>query len=343
MDLSVVIVTWNTRELVVGCIAQLERELGGLRAKNGISSEILVVDNGSTDGTAAVLEERFRGVEVIGLPENRGFAAANNAAFERASGRFVLLLNSDVVISCTTIERCLEVLRGSASAGAVGPRLLFPDGRTQASVHGFPGFWNELFPRWIRGRAAGESGGGSEEVVAVEALRAAALFVRRDVIENVGPLCEDYFFFLEETDWCWRMREAGWDVLFVPDATAIHSLGESSKRVAPLRTRIEFHRSLYRFVETRRGPVSAHAIRAIRITRALGTALLAVPGAIVRPAARRRLHERLGLLRWHLRGRPDEEGLAGIGTVDTRLDGCGQKGEPPGSAALSRSTRGDAQ
>jgi len=312
-ELSVVIVTWNTRDLAVSCIRRLQWELGELGAKGGISSEILVVDNGSTDGTSEALRQHFPGIDVIRLPENRGFAAGNNAAFRRASGRFVLLMNSDVEISCASLDRCVAVLRDSPRAGAVGPRLLFPDGRTQASVHGFPGLWDELVPRRWRGRAAGEFDAGASSVASVDALRGAALFVRREVIEKVGPLCEDYFFFLEETDWCWRMHDAGWEVLFVPNATATHQLGASSKRVSPLRTRIEFHRSLYRFVEVHRGPPVARAVRWIRFGRAVGTAVVSIPAALFRSSARRRLRERVGLLRWHLRGRPPQDGLSGLG------------------------------
>ncbi len=325
-ELSVVIVTWNTRDLAVSCIRRLQWELGELGAKSGIASEILVVDNGSTDGTGETLRQRFPGVDVIRLPENQGFAAGNNAAFRRASGRFVLLMNSDVEISCASLDRCVGVLRDSPRAGAVGPRLLFPDGRTQASVHGFPGLWDELVPRRWRGRAAGEFDVGASSVASVDALRGAALFVRREVIENVGPLCEDYFFFLEETDWCWRMREAGWEVLFVPNATATHQLGASSKRVSPLRTRIEFHRSLYRFVELRRGPSVARAVRWVRFGRALGTALLSTPAALFRSSARRRLRERVGLLRWHLRGRPPQDGLSGPGAGTGDSTGAPKRG-----------------
>jgi len=341
MDLSVVIVTWNTRNLAVSCIRRLQRELDELGAKSGISSEIFVVDNGSTDGTDAALREYFPRIEIIALPENQGFAAGNNAAFERVSGRFVLLMNSDVEISCASLDRCLAVLRESPRAGAVGPRLLFPDGRTQASVHGFPGLWDELVPRRWRGRAAGEFDLGASDVASVDALRGAALFVRREVIESVGPLCEDYFFFLEETDWCWRMHEGGWEVLFVPNATAVHQLGASSKRVSPLRTRIEFHRSLYRFVELRRGSLSARAIRWVRFGRALGTAIVSTPAALFRSSARRRLRERIGLLRWHLRGCPPQDGLSGEGGRGRSLDAGTQKREPPESMAISRSGRRD--
>lgn len=343
MDLSVVIVAWNTRDLAVSCVALLQQELDELRAKRGISSEIFVVDNGSTDGTVEALRQRFPAIEVIGLLENRGFAAGNNVALERVRGEFVLLLNSDVEVSSASIDRCLGVLQGASSAGAVGPRLLFPDGRTQGSVHGFPGVGNELIPRRCQSRAAGEFNPDASEVVAVNALRGAALFVRLRVIQTVGPLCEEFFFFLEETDWCWRMREAGWDVLFVPDAVATHQLGASSKRVEPMRTRIEFHRSLYRFVELRRGPFSAQAIRVIRFSKALGTALIAAPGALFYTSARRRLRERWGLLHWHLRGCPAEGGLWGYEPEGRRLDAPEQKGEASGSTAKPRPGRLDAR
>ncbi len=340
-DLSVVILTWNTAALVRACILGIRRELADLQAKYGVTSEIWVVDNGSTDGTAERWAGEPKGIEWLVLEENLGFAAGNNAAFARCQGRALLLLNSDAAISSDGIASCLEVLHSSREVGAVGPRLVGPDGRTQASVHGFPGVLDELVPRRLREVRARRVRLGGFEAIRVDALRGAVFFVKREVLDRIGPLNDDYFFFLEETEWCWRMREAQFDVFYLPDVMALHVGGASSKAVSPVRTRIEFHAALYRFVEARQGRIAAGVVRGIRLLRAVGTALLAAPTALFRDTSRQRLRERLALVSWHLRGRPEGEGLAPPGRGAKRhggLDGHGEKGEASAEAAQPRPT-----
>ncbi len=322
VDLSIVVVAWNTRELVLECLDRIDQELRCESAPSGPNRpdppdrtiEVWLVDNGSQDGTAAAVRERTPWVEVIALPENTGYACGNNAALSRVRGRVVLLLNSDVQVNRAAVLRCLEVLDRTPDAGAVGPCLRHPDGRPQNTIHPFPSFWSELLPtvglellwptRFPSKRRP------PTEVRAVDAVRGAALFVKRDVLRQVGPLAEDYFFFLEETDWCWRIQRAGWRVLFVPDATVTHGLGASSKQVDPLATRIEYHRSLYRFLCLHRGESTARAVRAIRVAKSLASVALLSLAAPASARARRRLAERLALLRWHFAGCPAEGGLA---------------------------------
>ena len=145
--------------------------------------------------------------------------------------------------------------------------------------------------------------------VEVESVLAAVLVVRREVIDQVGPLPEAYFFFLEETDWCWRMRRAGWKVLHVPDARAIHCSGASSKRKDPVATRIEYHRSLYHFLFQNRGKTSAMAVMCVRVAKSL---LMLLPLSLLGLfSARHRSRWRsvIALLRWHAAGRPPGWGL----------------------------------
>ncbi len=148
------------------------------------------------------------------------------------------------------------------------------------------------------------------EPIEVDAVLGAALFVRREAIDEVGCLSEDYFFFLEETDWCWRMRAAGWRVMHVPESRVVHISGASSKRRDPARTRIEFHRSLYHFLEVRRGAVVARLAMASGTLRG-GVSLLLL--ALLAPFFRRyreRLPDRARLVLWHLCGRPRKWGLS---------------------------------
>jgi hypothetical protein len=237
-----------------------------------------------------------------------------NAGVARASGRVLLLLNSDARSTPGAIARCLRALDTRPDAAVAGPELRSAGDRPQRSVHAFPSLVSELVPRRIRDlvrwHPAERASAGVAEPVAVDAVRGAAFFVRHTAFERFGPLDDGYFFFLEETDFCWRVRRGGASVLYVPGARFVHALGASSKKRAPAATRIEYHRSLYRFVRSWRGLATMRAVIAIRFGRALGTGLLLSALAPFSARQRKRLAERVALLRWHLVGRPDDAGLA---------------------------------
>ncbi|MCP4037144.1 MAG: glycosyltransferase family 2 protein [bacterium] len=310
-DLTVVVLSYETRDLLLECLASVEQALHRPAAR--LDCEVIVVDNGSSDGSAAAVRDQYPWIVVVELTENRGFAAGNNVALARAKGRYVALLNSDVVLAPGALERTLDVLEVRKDAGAAGIQLLHPDGRLQNSIHGYPSLPRELVPNWLlellfptrlpsKRRPA-------REPIEVESVLGAVLVVRREVIDQVGPLPEAYFFFLEETDWCWRMRRAGWKVLHIPDARAIHRLGASSKCKDPSATRIEYHRSLYHFLRENRGAASATGVMIVRIAKSL---LVLLPLSLLAPFSTRhrsRLHSALRPLCWHAAGRPAEWGL----------------------------------
>lgn len=313
MDLSVVVVSWNTRELTLSCV---ERVVGELEAPghDRLDWELFVVDNGSRDGTAEAVGARFPGVQVIALPANRGFAAANNAALVRAAGRIVLLLNSDARLDRGAVDRCLALFEERPRCAIAGVQLLHVDGRPQNSIHAFPGLATELLPTALLELAWPTRFPSKRRPIrgplAVEAVLGAALFVRGEALREVGPLDEAYFFCLEETDWCWRMRAAGWEVVHVPEARMIHLSGESKRR-APVRARIEFHRSLYRFLGERRGPGVRALVRGVRCARAALGGVVFAPLAAISPRQRGRLRERWAVVAWHWNGCPPDGGLAG--------------------------------
>jgi N-acetylglucosaminyl-diphospho-decaprenol L-rhamnosyltransferase len=313
-DLSVVVVSWNTRELLLECLGALEEALAARGAAAPLRSEILVVDNGSADGSAEAVRECFPDVQLVALDRNAGFAAGANAGLRRAKGRVFLLLNSDARITREAIDRCLACLASEPRAGAAGPELRHGDGRPQRSAHGFPGLATELVPRplleWLAPRRFPPRRVAASAPVGVPALRGAVLFVRREVVESVGLLCEDFYFFLEDTEWCLRMGRAGWRIFLVPGAPVVHQLGASSKRAHPARTRIEYHRALYRFLRMRRGPGVAALAALLRVAKALSALALAALAAPVSAAARRGVARRAPVLLWHLRGCPAEAGLA---------------------------------
>jgi N-acetylglucosaminyl-diphospho-decaprenol L-rhamnosyltransferase len=195
--------------------------------------EAVVVDNGSTDGTVAFVRERFPAVDVV-ESENRGLAAGWNIGIAATRSRWVLLLNADAWLAEGALDRLVVFADSYPRAAAVGPRLRNPDGTLQRSVRGFPTLWRlateYFFLRKVAPRSSALNafyGGGfdHDEVREVEVVMGACLLVRRDAIAEVGPCDEDYFLFSEETDWCYRFRQAGWKVVFFPGAECTHLRG----------------------------------------------------------------------------------------------------------------------
>ena len=317
IDLSIVVVNWNTRALLLECLASIE---GETRASNdGLHVETLVVDNGSVDGSVAAVAARFPWAHRITLPRNLGFATGANRGLAAARGRHALLLNSDARLAPGVLAHCVGHLDAHPAVGIVGPQLLHPDGRPRRSVHNAPGLVSELLPpgllqRLFPRRFPSWRRVGSEPV-AVEAVAGAALFLRMELLDRVGPLPEQYFCFLEETDWCGRVRRAGWRVEHLPTATVFHLSGGSSQRKAPARTRIEYHRSLYRFFREHRGRALMGTVLLLRVGRALVQVVTRAPLALLGGRHRTRWAVHREVLLWHLRGCPAREGLAGAAAL----------------------------
>jgi len=298
VDLSIVIVAWNVRDLVLDCLASIAD------AKLGLSYEVIVVDNGSADFTVEAVVRQFPETRVVALPKNIGFGAGNNRGLEVMRGRHAVLLNSDTIVLPGGLEACVRFLDEHPDVGAVGPQLLNPDRTKQNCIHNSPtlvseivgqSFLRRVFPRRWPSKRVAYAG-----PVEVEAVLGACLFVRREVIAEIGLIDEDYFFFLEETDWCHRMRAAGWRVFHLPNAQVIHLYGESTKKKLPLRTRIEYYRSRYLFFRKNRSPAVYRALRAVVWIKILfGCAF-----------GGRRAQEYRKILAWQRAGEPATSGLA---------------------------------
>jgi GT2 family glycosyltransferase len=253
------------------------------------------------------------------LPRSAASRAATTPGW--STGRHLCLLNNDTVVQHDGFEACVRFLDAHPDVGAVGPELLFPDGRKQNSIHNFPTVLLELVPRGVlevlRPRRHPSKRYAHAGPVEVEAVLGACMVVRREALAKVGPMPEDYFFFLEETDWLFAMRAAGFRVVHLPEAKLVHVHGAGTKKVAPLATRIEYHRSLYHFFAKRRGPGAARAVAAIRIAKlAVGLVALA-PLALVSARERERWRQRAWILAWHFAGRPVDWGLAGVQVRET--------------------------
>ena len=234
VDLSIIIVSYNVRDLLRACLTSIQTT-----ASRKLRQEIIVVDNASTDGAARMVRQHFPQVRLIANRENRGFAAANNQGIRESRGRYVLLLNPDTQVLDDALARMIEFLEAHPAFGAAGPQLLYPDGSFQHNAFRFPGVLQtffDFFPihhRLLDSRLNGryprawyERG----EPFTIDHPLGACLMVRRETIEQVGLLDEDFFMYCEEIDWCWRMREAGWQIACVPRARVIHHAGASTSQ-----------------------------------------------------------------------------------------------------------------
>jgi len=230
-DVTIVIISYNTVSMTRECIQSVFKNLGQ------ISAQVIVVDNNSQDGSTEMVENDFPEVTLIKNDNNRGFAAANNQGFEIAKGEMVLLLNSDTIILGRVIENSITYLKNHPEVGAMGCRVLNTDRTTQLTCSGFPTFSrllcftlgldrlsgifdHYLLRRWHR-----------DDERDVDVISGCYLMTRASIIKQVGPLDEDFFFFGEETDWCLRMREAGWKLRFSPIGEIIHHGGGSVKKL----------------------------------------------------------------------------------------------------------------
>jgi hypothetical protein len=217
--------------------------------------EIIVVDNGSSDGSAEFVEKEFPHVRLIRNKENLGFAKANNIGIRASTGRYMCLINSDVTVQNNSIEKLMEFMDASPSVGMSGPRILNPDGSLQVSCRHFPSVWkslcqtlgfNKLFPKSAFLSEPFMKYWAHNEIRNVDVLGGCFWMVRREALNQAGLLDEHFFFYGEDIDWCRRFHMAGWDVVFYPYAEAIHVLSASSSK-DPIRFHIELHKSDMRY------------------------------------------------------------------------------------------------
>ena len=237
--ISVVIVNYNVKDLLVSCLASLEASL------RGIPSEIIVLDNDSTDGSIDYAEPMFPNVQFVRLRENLGFGRANNIGFEMAlehGAEYILCLNPDTLISEDTMTVVLEYMRSRPDVGLTGCKLLNADGTFQlACRRGFPTPWasfckvfglQALFPKSPRFAQYNQTFRSEDETYAVDAVMGAFMFIRREALERVGGFDEEFFMYGEDLDLCFRIQEAGWTIMYLHTTSIIHYKGESTRRSA---------------------------------------------------------------------------------------------------------------
>jgi GT2 family glycosyltransferase len=313
MDLSIIIVNWNTKDLLLQCLESV------YQITKRIEMEIFVVDNGSGDGSVLAAKEGFPEVNFIQNQTNLGFAKANNQALSLAKGRYLLLLNPDTQIKIGATERMLSFMEDHSEVGVIGPQLLHLDGSKQNSIANFPSLATELlnksFLRWLFPKKYPGKERSYGEPLEVDSVIGACMMVRGDAMAQVGLLDEDYFLFLEETDWCCRMKKAGWKIYHIPQAEIYHFQGKGVE-IEKKKARVEYYRSRYHFFKKNRGGLPWSILFAGLMTR-LSVELIFM--TIVCSFTfftikkwRTRFSIYAYLMKWHLRGFPEEMGLKPI-------------------------------
>jgi N-acetylglucosaminyl-diphospho-decaprenol L-rhamnosyltransferase len=260
LDLSIIVVSWNTRDRLEACLRSVyDNPPPG-------DFEVWVVDNASGDGSPALVREQFPNAHLLENDVNRGFAFASNQGLASSSGRYVLLLNSDAEVEPGGLATMIRFMEGHPAAGALGPMLVNPDGSFQASYARFPSLAQELLlvtgaAKFVMGPyAPSPRPQPTEAPHPVDWVAGAALLVRREVADHIGPLDTGYFLFSEETDWCWRMGRAGWPVWYVPDIRVVHHAGASSRQQSARNYGV-LYRSKLRFFSQHYGRLATWALQ----------------------------------------------------------------------------------
>lgn len=259
-DLSVIIINWNTCELLNRCLASLYENITDL------NYDIWVVDNASTDGSLNMVRSFFPDVHLIANACNVGFARANNQAMHASHGRYMLLFNSDAMATCGAVQALVSLAEEQPAAGIVGAHLINPDGSFQASYTPFPNLWQEflilsgigrlVYGRWYPSRGPKES----KRPRQVDYVEGACLLVRRQAFAQVGGLDEGYFMYAEEVDWCYAMRQSGWQIWYQAAARVVHQGGGSSRN-RPAGREGDMYRSRVRFFRKNYGNSAAIALK----------------------------------------------------------------------------------
>ena len=307
-DCSVIVVSWNTREILESCLASVRDKAGG--------AELIVVDNASEDASAAMVREKFPAAALVANPSNRGFARAVNQGIDLAKRPVIVLLNPDATLTAGALEELLRALDADPNIGIAGAQLLDADGQRQHSFDNFPSLATECTNKWLMrtlfpGRYPDKKR-VYDSVTDVDSVIGACAAVRRSTIDRVGPLDERFFVFLEETDWCLRMKRAGLRVVHVPASKIIHLQGKSKAR-RPVLARLEYLRSLFIYFRKNSGAAAWLVLHAARLLKSAVNALFCFLAMLLTlalvPSVRRRTAIHSALLGWQLLGCPRSIGL----------------------------------
>ncbi len=249
LDLSIIIVNYNVKHYLRECLQSI------YRSTKEINFEITVVDNNSTDGSVDMVKSEFLGVKLIENCQNLGFAKATNQGLRENKGRYVLLLNPDTIVLPNALDRMVEFMEANFHAGALGCKLLYPDGRLQPSCRSFPTLTTAFFENtgleklFLRNRIIGRHRIGHwdyNDIREVDQPMGSALMVRREAITQAGLMDEQFHMYYEDVDWCFRIKKRGWKIYFIPLAQIIHYGGQSAWPNMP-KMKIQRYKSRHKF------------------------------------------------------------------------------------------------
>ncbi|MCA9969970.1 MAG: glycosyltransferase family 2 protein [Anaerolineales bacterium] len=306
-DVSIVIVSWNVRALLRACLTAVAR------AREEAALEVIVVDGASADGSADMVTAEFPWVTLIACDENVGFPRGNNLGLARANGRYLYLLNPDTELQAGALAAMVAYLDQHPDVGVVGSQLRYADGRIQSSRRRFPSVLTGLFEStWLQPLAPRRLLRNyyaldlpDDQTADVDWVMGASLMTRRAVLAQVGGLDEAYFMYSEELDWCRRIKDAGWRVVYLPTAVVVHHEGKSSEQAVTAR-HVNFNRAKLRYFRKFHGRAAAGLIRLVLLANYAWQLLLeAAKGALghKRPLRWQRVRAYWAVLRTGLRSR----------------------------------------
>ncbi|MES1181006.1 MAG: glycosyltransferase family 2 protein [Verrucomicrobiota bacterium] len=308
--ITVVLVSRNTCALTCAAIKSV------FESQDGFKKEVVVVDNGSTDDTAATVARDFPQVKFIGSKANLGFAGGNNLGAKEMRGEFLLLLNSDARLKPDVLEKVVNWMRANPKCGIAGVQLLNPDGSRQNSIANLPSLATELLNKSLLRRLFPKRFPGKEqkfaEPIEVESVIGAFMMIRANVWREIGGFDERYFFFLEETDFCREVLERGWKIFHLPQVEVWHGQGQSARQT-PVPVRVEYWRSRYIYFRKNYGTLTNSILRMGLWVRLFfdwisgGLMMLMTTGKSER--WRHRWELTTTLWKWNFRGCPAEMGL----------------------------------
>jgi GT2 family glycosyltransferase len=278
-DISIIIVSWNTKDYLLKCLDAVDRHSGNL------DLEIIVVDNGSSDQSSQAVMEQYPDVKIIQNDVNTGFVKANNQGFALSTGKYILLLNTDAFINSSTLPNFYEHMENYPDTGAAGCKLLYEDQTLQRSCYSFPTILTELWQFLFLDRIFKNSRifgkykmtyWDFNDMREVDSVMGACMILRRKAVDRVGLFDEKIFMYSEEVDLCYRLKKDDWKVRFVPTASAIHIWGGSSVQT-PLQSFLNLYKSRVYFFRKHYGNFHASIYK---IILSLG-AFFRVPGYLL--------------------------------------------------------------
>jgi GT2 family glycosyltransferase len=295
--LSIVIVSWNTALFLENCLTSI------LENPPSSSFESWVVDNSSTDDSSRMVREKFPQVQFLENRENVGFARANNQVFQRCKGKYILLLNPDTLVTSGGLQALIDFLDKNPEAGAAGAKILNPDGSLQVSSHPRPTLSRELWrlfhldnilPYALYPLTKWQAKQPQE----VDLVAGSCLLVRKEVLEQIGFLDEDFFIYSEEIDLCYRVQSAGWRIYWVPKAEIVHFGGQSTRQV-PTEMFLHLYRSNIKYFRKHYGWPAVQVYKLI-LRIAAFSRLIAAPFVLFEHSSRRQEHLMLAERYWRL-------------------------------------------